>query len=261
MDGCKRTWIAWLALSGLGALLVACNAGQSNDTDASVEGNWSGSYTASGAQSSIPVFALIQKGGSAYLFDGTGVSYVLPQFTGSEKQSGSVTAYPSMGYTFASGSTSMHLGMQAQTSSGQMDIDLDGNETAGQAQSGHAHLLQLETFYGKPSVAAGQWVGEYLSPTPQALTLAVKSDGSFTGDDAYGCHLQGTLSQLEAQGTLFSVSLRSSGPSPACGGTLTGLAHESAYDSFNLFQGAPGTYYYLCVSNSRTAFVAEFKLQ
>lgn len=261
MDGWGHAGLAWLAVFAASIGISACNAGRDNDTTASVQGNWSGSYTTAGTQASIPVFALIQKGGSAYLFDSTGVSYVLPQFTGSDKQSGSVTAYPAMGYTFAGGSTSMHLGMQAQTSSGQMDINLDAGGDASQAQSGAAHLLQLETFYGKPSVAAGQWMGEYLSPTPQALILAVNSDGSFTGDDAYGCHLQGTLSQLEPQGTLFSVSLRSSGPSPACGGTLTGLAHESVYDSFNFFQGASGTYYYLCASNSRTAFVAEFKLQ
>ena len=260
MEGCKSTWKSWLALSAMG-VLAACNLGQGNDTDASVQGNWSGSYTAAGTQSSIPVFALIQKDGGAYLFDGTGVTYVLPHFTGSEKQTGKVTAYPAMGYTFASGSTSMPLGMQAQTSSGQMDINLDADGDADQAQSGKAHLLQLETFYGEPSVTAGQWTGDYLSPTPQALVLSMKSDGSFTGDDAYGCHLQGNLSQLAADKTLFSVSLQSSGASPACGGSLTGLAHESAYDSFNFFQGAAGTYYYLCVSNSSTAFVAEFRVQ
>lgn len=261
MEGKGHAGLVGFAVFAVGLVVSACNAGQDDDTTASVQGNWSGSYTAAGTQASIPVFALIQKGGSAYLFDSTGVSYVLPRFTGSEKQSGSVTAYPAMGYTFASGSTSMHLGMQAQTSSGQMDINLDADGDADQTQSGEAHLLQLETFYGQPSVAAGQWAGEYLSPTPQALVLSVKSDGSFTGDDAYGCHLQGSLSQLEPQGTLFSVSLRSSGPSPGCGGSLTGLVHESAYDSFDFFRGAPGTYYYLCVSNSRTAFVAEFKVQ
>ena len=261
MERCKRTWLWWFAVWAASLAVAACNAGQSNDTDASVQGNWSGSYTAAGAQSSIPVFALIRQDGAAYLFDSTGVTYVMPQFTGSVKQTGAVTAYPAMGYTFASGSTSMQLGMQAQTSSGQMDIDLDADAGVDRAQSGQAHLLQLETFYGKPSVATGQWLGDYLSPTPQALSLSVKPDGSFTGDDAYGCHLQGTLSQLEPGGTLFSVSLRSSGPSPACGGALTGLAHESAYDSFDFFQGATGTYYYLCASNSRTAFVAEFKAQ
>lgn len=261
MEGCRHGGLAWLAVLVAGIGVSACNAGREDDTTASVQGNWSGSYTAAGTEDSIPVFALIRKDGATYLFDSNGITYVMPQFTGSVKQSGTVIAYPAMGYTFANGSASMQLDMRAQTSSGQMDIDLDGNQPADQAQSGQAHLLQLETFYGRPSVVAGQWTGDYLSPTPQGLTLVVKSDGSFSGDDAYGCHLQGTLTQLGSQETLFSVSLRSSGSSSACGGTLTGLAHESAYDSFNFFQGMPGTFYYLCASNSKAAFVAEFKAQ
>ena len=48
---------------------------------------------------------------------------------------------------------------------------------------------------------------------------------------------------------------------PGAGGSLTGLAHESAYDTFNFFDGAAGTYYYLCVSNAAGGFVAEFKVQ
>ena len=156
MERCRRTWGLWFAASAASLVVAACNAGQSNDTDASVQGNWSGRYTAAGSQSSIPVFAVIQKDGSAYLYDSTGVTYVLPHFTGSEKQTGTVSAYPAMGYTFASGSKSMQLGMQAQTSSGQMDINLDTDGDADRAQSGQAHLLQLETYYGEPSVAEGQ---------------------------------------------------------------------------------------------------------
>ncbi len=36
---------------------------------------------------------------------------------------------------------------------------------------------------------------------------------------------------------------------------------RTSYDTLDLFQGALGTYYYFCVSNSKSAFVAEFKLQ
>ena len=261
MEGCRHVGLAWLAVFAAGMGISACSGGKSDDTTASVQGNWSGSYTASGTTSSIPIFALIQQGGSAYLFDSTGVVYALPAFSGSVKDSGPVTAYPAKGYTFADGSTSMHLNMQAATSSGQMDMGLDADGDSDQAASGQAHLLQLETWYGVPSVAGGQWMGYYLSPTPTGLALTVATDGSFTGTDAYGCQLKGGLTQLAADASLFTLSIQSSGSSPACGGTMTGLVHESAYDSFDLFNGASGTYYYFCASDSKSAFVAELKVQ
>lgn len=259
MAGRVHRGIVWLAISTASVVLAACNAGQSNDTTASVQGNWSGSYTAAGSAGSIPVFALIQQGGAAYLFDGTGVVYALPAFTGSPSQSGSVTAYPAKGYTFADGSTSMQLAMQADTTSGQMHMALNGAASTPQARSGQAHLFQLETWYGTASTATGQWQGYYLSPSPTALALTVTAGGSFSGTDAYGCRLQGTLAPLADQGSLFTASFRSTGSSPACGGGMTGLVQESAYDSFGMFHGAPGTYYYLCVSGAGGAFVAELK--
>ena len=261
MDRCIHRVSAWLALAGLSVLVCACNAGQSDNTDVSVQGNWSGQYAAAGAKQSIPVFALIQKGGSAYLFDSTGVIYHLPSFSGSEKVSGPVTAYPAMGFTFADGSSSMDLDMNGTAASTGINVDLDGDGNSGQARSGQAQLLPLETYYGESSVAEGQWTGIYISPAPQSLALDVKADGDFSGNDAYGCTLQGHLTQLGEHETLFSVAIHSTGASSACGGTLTGLAHESAYDTFNLFQGAQGTYYYLAASNSKTAFIAEFKVQ
>lgn len=261
MDRCIQGVWAWLAVAGFGVLVSACNAGQSDSTDVSVQGNWSGRYAAAGSRSSIPVFALIQKDGPAYLFDGDGVVYTLPRFTGSVKLAGPVTAYPAMGFKFADGSSSMHLDMAGTAADSGIDVKLDGDDPSGQSQSGQAQLLPLETYYGQPSVTAGQWTGTYLSPAPQSLALDVKPDGSFTGDDAYGCHLQGKLAQLGGHETLFAVTFRSTGPSPVCGGTLTGLAHESAYDTFGFSQGDRGTYYYLCVSNADTAFVAELKAQ
>lgn len=261
MEGWGHAGLAGFAVLAASLVVAACSGGRSDETTASVQGNWSGNYTADGSTSTIPVFALIEQDGSAFLFDSTGVVYALPSFTGSPNSSGSVTAYPAKGYTFADGSTSMSLDMQAATSSGQMDIGLDGSDKSGQASSGQAHLLQLETWYGSPSVTAGQWMGYYLSPSPAALALSVDAQGGFTGTDAYGCQLHGELTQVAADASLFTLSIQSSGASPACGGTMTGLAHESAYDSFNLFGGASGTYYYVCASDSTSAFVAELKAQ
>jgi len=245
----------------MGALLVACNAGQSDDSTVSVQGNWSGSYSAEGSEESTPVFALLQDGGSAYLFDANGVVAVLPHFSGTQRTTGRVTAYPAKGYTFADGSSIKQFDMDASATDSEIAMDFSGDSDAAQDQKGQANLLALETYSGHPSVRSGQWMGEYISPSPVALGLDVAADGSFTGNDAYGCRLTGRLAQLAAGSTLFSVTLESQGASPACGGAMTGLAHESDDDSFGFFRRSTGTYYYLCASNARGAFVAEFKVQ
>lgn len=242
-------------------LLVACNLGQSNDSIVSVQGNWSGTYSTLGSGTSIPIFALMQENGPAYLFDSSGIVYRLPTFTGSRETSGNVTAYPATGYKFADGNSSEPLTMDAIAQGSQLDIDLDGPDGSNQDQQGSAELLHFETYSGHPSIQSGQWTGYYISPTPESLGLAVAADGSFTGNDAYGCSLTGQLTPVEAGSTLFAVSLKSSGTSPACGGAMTGLAHESDDDSFGFFQYVPGIYYYLCASNAGAAFVAEFRVE
>ena len=261
MEGRVHIWGLGLALSAMGLGLVACNAGQSNDSSVSVQGNWSGTYSAQGSAVSTPVFALMQDAGSAYLFDSNGIVYRLPSFTGTRTTTGNVTVYPAKGYTFADGSSSKQLDMDATTTGSQIAMDFSGDSAATHDQGGEANLLSLETYSGRPSVRDGQWMGYYISPTPVALALDVASDGSFTGNDAYGCRLSGRLDQLSAGSTLFSVTLESRGPSPACGGAMTGLAHESDDDSFGYFRRSAGTYYYLCASNARGGFVAEFKVQ
>jgi hypothetical protein len=259
MDGWKRLSCLTLALSASAISLCACNAGQGDDTTVSVQGNWSGSYSAEGSQAPIAVFGLVQEDGPAYLYDSTGVVYVLPRFTGSVKLAGPVTAFPAMGYTFADGSSSMPLDMSGTADDAELELDLDA--ATSQGQSGQAELAPLETYSGKPSVIASGWSGYYLSPTPTALAITADANGNLSGNDAYGCTLQGGMRQLDADSTLFAVTLQSTGSSPACGGSFTGIAHESPYDTFGLFQGTEGIYYYLCASNSTTAFVAVLRAQ
>lgn len=184
---------------------------------------------------------------------------MLPAFTGSVKLTGPVTAFPAMGYTFADGSSSMPLTMYGTADDAALELNLDA--ATSQGQSGQAELAPLETYTGKPSVVASGWSGYYLSPTPTALAITADTSGNLSGNDAYGCTLQGEMHQLGADSTLFAVALQSTGNSPACGGSFTGIAHESPYDTFGLYQGAQGIYYYLCASNSTTAFVAVLKAQ
>jgi len=259
MDGWKRLICLTLALSASALSLYACNAGRDDDTTVSVQGNWSGTYASAESKGTIPVFGLVQQDGPAYLYDSTGVVYVLPTFTGSVKLKGPVTAFPAMGYTFADGSSSMPLTMSGTADDAELELDLDA--ASSQGRSGQAELAPLETYPGKPSVLASGWNGYYLSPTPAAIAVSADSAGDLTGSDGYGCMLQGRMRQLDPSSTLFAITLQSTGDSPACGGAFTGIAHESPYDSFNLFQGAQGIYYYLCVSNSTMAFVAVLKAQ
>lgn len=236
-------------------LLSACGTTGSDQGDNSiaVEGAWSGNYQNTG-QGSVPVLAIIQQDGPAYLFDTSGITYVFPSFTGSDSLDGTVHCYPAMGYRFTDGSAKCNLSLSGTALDSRINGDLTDPST--QASFG---IQPLETLDGAPSVVSGQWDGYYISPTPTYLGLAMQADGSFSGDDGYGCHLTGRIDYIQSSKSLFAVTLASHGDSAACGGVSTGLAHESSVDTLGYFDHDAGRYYYLAVSGDAGAFVAEFR--
>ena len=249
--------LSLLAVLLLAMQVTGCNSTASGDegNGVAVQGSWSGNYVR-GSRTDAPIFAIIQKDGPGFFFDETGVMYVLPRLDGSDALAGNVRAYPAIGYRFADGSTEQDMGMTGTAQDSEISGDL-----AGDSDSAHFDLLPLETFHGKPAIVPGQWQGYYVTPTPSFLSLDMHDDGSFTGTDIYGCDLSGRLSSIEPGSTVFAASITSHGPSPACGGTLTGLVHESSVDSLGYYKHAPGTYYYIGVFDRQRAFVAELKAQ
>jgi hypothetical protein len=239
------------------ALLSGCNLGQVNaGSEAPVEGYWSGTYSPPGVTQSAPALALIRKGGVAFFYDATGVVYRLPTLDGGDTVQGEVTAYAPIGYRFATGYPDEKFTIQGTAASTGISGILQ-NATG----TGNLSLLSFDNPDSASPVKPGQWSGYYITPTPSFVSLTVDANGTLTGDDAFGCHLTGTINENQPGENLFDVTLDSSGPAPVCGGQYTGLAREADYDSFGYFEQMPGTYYYMGVVGQDRAFVAEFKVE
>lgn len=245
-----------LVLSAL--VLTACGGGgggssNSGPTTANVQGTWSGSYSINGGPSNVAVTAAIVQGGYGFFYDSTGTVYVLPSLSGSTTLSGTLTAYAPHGMTFPNGQTQEQFSVTGTASSTSISGTFSGN-----GETGSFSLSPFTPFSGTPSIVAGQWQGYYAgSGGAISVTGTVTSNGSFTGNDALGCALSGTITQV-ASVDLFTITLTSTGA--GCAGSLTGVGYESSADSFGLFGGAPGQYFYAGVSNGSQAFVAEFKM-
>ena len=237
--------------------VAACGGGggsssnNSAPTTADVQGTWSGTYSISGGSSNVPVTSVIEQGGYGFFLDSQGVLYVLPSLSGNSPVSGTVTAYAPVGYTFQNGQTQEQFSLTATVSSSAI-----GGTFTGNGETGSFSLTPYTPFPGTPSIIAGQWQGYYGGSGASAVDITVNANGSFSGNDALGCSITGSFTQV-GNANLFSVSVTSTGA--GCAGNLNGLAFESSTDYFNLFGGAAGIYYYVGVSNSSAAFVAELK--
>lgn len=117
-------------------------------------------------------------------------------------------------------------------------------------------------YAGTPSLITGQWQGEYLN-FGLSVDIVVDDDGAFSGSDAFGCRMTGSIKQIQTGKNLFSVSVKGSYSFDAmsCSGTLTGLGYLSSTGS-GQFKGVDGVYMILGYSDSSlNAYVAEFKVQ
>ncbi len=265
--------IVSLAAAGLLTALTACGGGaggapdspsgkslgnnpDTSSTEVDVEGVWTGTFTAQGSNDSKPVFALIRKDGTALMYDTGGIVYQLPKFTGSYNVNGGVTAYSAPGYTFSDGQHQHGFDLAGTAVDSGIQADLTGESARASVD-----LKKFDTFQGTPALPQGELIGYYLSPTPFFTDVTFDGEGGFTGTDVLGCQLQGKADQRGSE-NLFDIHVHVSGPSDVCtDDTMSGLARESGFDEFNLFNGAAGTYYYVVVTSAKGAFVAEFKVQ
>lgn len=242
------------------AALVGCGGGGGSSSSSTgtnpvtydIQGTWSGTYNISGGTAN-PVTAEIAQRGYGFFYDNTGVVYVLPTLDGGPVLSGTLTAYAPVGYTFQNGQTMEQFSVTGSVSNTTISGTFSGN-----GETGSFSLTATTSFTGTPSIIAGQWQGYYAGTSSSAVDITMNADGSFSGSDAFGCTITGIMTQIQSA-NLFQVTADSSGN--GCAGPLSGLAFESTSDYFNLFGGASGTYYYVGVSNTSNAFVAEFLAQ
>lgn len=257
-------------LLGLGILLLsACGGGVDGNygtgggggggSTAAVQGVWYGTYSIKGTSGSKPIIAVIAQDGYAFFYDADGNVYVLPKLTGSKTVTGTLDAYAAFGGAFPDGHTHDSFALTGTASDTSIKADFTGN-----GESGSLSLAPLATnATGISGIAdlAGNLGGFYFgSGSPAAVALTVQSSGVFAGADANGCNLVGTFTKLQAVPFIVVVTVKSSGSSGACAGTMNGLGFVTDQDIGKLFGGTAGNYLYLGVSNSQAAFAAELKL-
>ncbi len=252
----------FVAVTFMAVALTACGGGGSYSNSnsngpitADVQGTWSGTYSINGESSNVPVIGAIAQDGYGFFYDGNGFMYVLPSLSGSTTLSGTLTGYAPPGATFPNGQKQLQFSVSGTVSS----TAITGMFT-GDGETGSFSLAPFTPFSGSPSIVAGQWQGYYAGSagSSYAVDVTMNANGSFSGNDAFGCTITGNISQVMGA-NLFTITATSAGV--GCAGNLTGLGFESSTDSFHLFNGAAGTYFYAGLSNASSAFVSEFKLQ
>jgi hypothetical protein len=239
----------FLTVLGL-SLLAACGGGSSND--GSAEGVWAGTYTNDPSVGPVPLHGIIQNGVMAIFFDNTGLSSVITGFSGTNF-SGNGTLYPATGFIFVGNKLTLPLTTHVAVTNGKM--------TGALTLEGAAAPMNLAPFThvsGAPAVKEGVWSGQYFGSS--SVSINVAADGSIQGNDAFGCHLSGTIKLIDASEDLFSLVLDGTGAS-FCVHHYKGLAFESTEDQLDLDGHAAGTYYYLAAYDSTAPFLAEVKLQ
>jgi len=243
---------------GTGDYAVGGGGGSGGGATAAVQGVWIGSYSINGTSGSTPVIAVIAEGGYAFFYDEFGNVYVLPKLTGSTTLKGTLSAYAAFGGTFPDGHTAESFSLSGTAS----DTSITGT-FSGNGETGSFALTSLATqSTGVSGLAdlAGNAGGFYFGSGTAAVALTIQASDVFAGTDANGCNLVGTFAKVQANPLLVAVTVKSSGSSGACAGSMTGLGFVTDSDLGNLFGGAAGNYLYVGVSNSNAAFAAELRL-
>ncbi|MDE2274364.1 MAG: hypothetical protein KGL00_09225, partial [Gammaproteobacteria bacterium] len=81
----------------------------------------------------------------------------------------------------------------------------------------------------------------------------------FTGNDANGCAVNGSVVQQDPQTNLFYVNYTATGS--GCPGVMNGLGYLSSTPVSGNFGSANGTYLELGIFGLSVAYTAELKLQ
>jgi len=248
---------AVLGLSGCGGGPAAGGSGGSTNPPPPtvvVNGAYTGSYTATG-QTATSVMGALTATSPGYFVDANGFVFVVPPVPSSGTLSGTVTGYAPPGETFSSGSAVQTFSISG-SATGANGSAVSGTLTGGGIT---ANVTLASSPITSPTLAAlaGSYTGFYTGSTQATLSVTLKSDGTFTGFDSFGCSLTGTVAT--ATGGMFTLTATSSGS--GCAGTVTGLSFASSSDLGQVFSGAAGSYLYVGASNATSAFAAELKHQ
>lgn len=252
-------------------LLAACGGGSSSSPSAPATsvvvavptpGPWSGTYTL-GSAAAVSAQGAIAENGFGYFADTGGNVFIFGGLPKASPFTSVVTAYAAPGQTFANGQSVVGFFATGSYSSGSSGISLQADITENDGNGNLAGSLTFASatpFSGSSSVAGlqGSWSGFYLGKAGTSLSLTIAANGTLSGNDGYGCSLSGSLVQVAPGLNLYYVNFASSGS--GCAGVLGGLAYQSTTDVSGAFGNAQGTYLYMGVFGSRTAYYGELKL-
>lgn len=244
--------------------LAGCGGGSSNSASTNGTGPWLGSYTLS----TSPAFTNATMGafssaGDGYFADNNGDVYVLTDVTGSAPFTANLTAIAPPGQVFTSGQSAINFSVTGTYLPASSGINMRATFVESDNQgtlSGSFNLTSDNPYSGTSTLSnlMGQWSGYYAGSASTSVTLDFGSAGTFAGNDGYGCVITGSLAPDASNVDLYDVAFNSSGQD--CLGSLQGLAYESSTDVTGAFGGASGTYLYLAVYSTFSAYLMELKL-
>lgn len=267
----KLSAILILLLSS--TVLVACGGGGSSSSStptpilAVVPGPWSGTYSLNNG-SDIKTNGAISAGGFGYFADSQGNVFMLQSVPNTSPFTSILIGTAPAGETLAGGSNAVTFQVKGTFSSTATATSMQATLTSydpstglGTNISGQFSLNTSTPYNGTVSLPAmqGQWDGYYLAKTPAAVTLTFQPNGVFSGNDANGCTVSGSLVQQAPQTNLFYVNYTATGS--GCPGVMNGLGYLGSSDTSGNFGKASGTYLYLGLFGLNVAYSTELKLQ
>lgn len=263
------TMLNFLRFAGLFAVasaLAGCHGSSSSSSSTNIAGPWSGFYSLSTSSSfTNATMGALNSDGDGYFADNQGDVYVFSDLSGPSPFTASLTAIAPTGQTFSNGKEVINFSVDGTylPSAAGINMKANFNENDNQGSLSGSFNLTTDNPYSGTSTLAnleGQWSGYYIGKAGTSITLDFGSTGGLAGNDGYGCVLTGALVQDVPNSNidLYDVSFQSSGQN--CPGSLSGLAYESSSDVTGVFGGASGTYLYMAVYSTVSAYVIELKL-
>jgi len=254
-------------------LVTGCGSSSSSSSSSStsvilqvVPGPWSGTYSL-GSSGQIAVTGAVASGGFGYFADNQGNVFLIENVPQQSPFSSTVVGTAPPGQTFTDGNSNDVFSASGTYSSTATATNLqatltgiDPTTAAATGLNGNFTLKTEAPYAGTPSIAAlqGQLSGYYTGKSSTSVVLTINADGTFSGNDGYGCSITGSFVQQNPGTNLFFVNYKTSGG--GCPGIMNGLAYVSSKDVSGAFGGATGTYLYMGIFGPSVAYAAELKL-
>jgi hypothetical protein len=261
------------------SLLTAGCSGSSSSSNSNttvilqvVPGPWKGTYNINGG-SNISVTGTVASGGFGYFADDEGNVFLLENVPQQSPFTSIAIGTAPPGQTFPDGNAvdtfTVNGNYDSTATATQITATLTGIDPSNYISyvgysttgvNGNFSLNSYIPYSGTPTITGlqGQWNGYYVGKASTSVDITINANGTFSGNDGYGCSISGSLVQQDPGTNTFFVNYLSSGPS--CPGHMSGLGYESTSDISGDFSGATGKYFYMGIFSPNVAYNVELKM-